>query len=164
MTKHERLIIAILLIAIIAVGVMVITDNRRNEVIIDDFVAPSFEEGAAVGVPENVDGALRYSELAVAEGFIVSMCIDPVVIEDEAQVYFTAAAGNTVWTKLQLFDADGNYLGESGVLKPGEYVKNIRLENVPAESTLIVAKILSYEPETYYSKGTATAQIMLHIE
>lgn len=164
MTKNERLIIAILLIAIIVVGIMVITDNRRAEVIIEDFEAPSFEEGAVLGVPENVDGAYRYSELAVAEGFIVSMCIDPVVVEGEAQVYFTSAAENTVWTKLQLFDENGRLLGESGVLMPGEYVESVTLLNVPKESSLIIAKLLSYEPDTYYSKGTATAQIMLHID
>ena len=142
---------------------MVITDNRRAEVIIEDFKAPSFDEGAVLGVPENVDGAYRYSELAVAEGFIVSMCIDPVVVGEEAQVYFTSAAENTVWTKLQLFDENGRLLGESGVLRPGEYVESVALLNVPKESSLIVAKLLSYEPDTYYSKGTATAQIMLHI-
>ncbi|MBQ3122837.1 MAG: hypothetical protein IJC14_01630 [Firmicutes bacterium] len=163
MSKREFLIIAILLIAILVVGIMVITDNRRGEVIIEDFEAPSFDEGAVLGVPENVDGAYRYSELAVAEGFIVSMCIDPVEVEGEAQVYFTSAAENIVWTKLQLFDENGKLLGESGVLRPGEYVESVTLLNVPKESSLIIAKLLSYEPDTYYSKGTATAQIMLHI-
>lgn len=164
MGKTEKIILIILVIAIIIAGIAVLTDSRSDNVIVDDFKAPSFEGEAILGVPENVETSLRYSELAIKEGFVVSMCVDPIVEGSKATVYFTSDAENTVWVRLQLLDEKGNLLGESGVLRPGEYVAKIALTDVPKKDELVVAKILSYEVDTYYSQGSATAQVMLHIE
>ena len=164
MSRTEKLILIILTIAVIAVGIAIMTDSRKDQIIIDDFTAPSFENGALVGMPGNVDGSLRHSRMAVSEGFVVWMCADPVVSGGSAQVYFASEETNNLWVKVQLFDADGALLGESGLLRPGEYVETITLTHVPKKDGLITAKILSYEQDTYYSKGTATAQVMLHVQ
>ena len=53
-------------------------------------------------------------------------------------------------------------LGVSDYLS-GEYVEHIALTAAP-ESSRAIAKILTYEPETWYSMGSATAEIMLQIK
>jgi hypothetical protein len=56
---------------------------------------------------------------------------------------------------------DGTVLGSTGILKPDQYVKTIKLSSVPEETETITLKILSYEPETYYSEGSASAEAVL---
>ena len=73
----------------------------------------------------------------------------------KATVYLTNNAENKVYIKLRVLDADGNSLGETGLIKPGEYVKDVELSKVLAAGTSIKLKIMSYEPETYMSMGSA---------
>ena len=61
-----------------------------------------------------------------------------------------------MWLKLRVLDEGGGVLGESGLVRPGEYVKDVTLaEKLPA-GTKIKLKIMGYEPETYRSAGSAT--------
>ena len=61
-------------------------------------------------------------------------------------------------------DEQGNILGESGVLKPGQYIRSMQLENVPQQAGIVLAKILTYEPETWYSMGSASAQLAFELK
>jgi hypothetical protein len=71
-----------------------------------------------------------------------------------ATVYLTNASENHVYLKLRVLDSEGQVLGETGLIRPGEYVKSVRLSCVPAESTEIRLKIMSYHPESYMSEGS----------
>ena len=44
-----------------------------------------------------------------------------------ATVYFTNAQENHVYLKLRVLDENDRILGETGLLKPGEYVKDVQL-------------------------------------
>ncbi|MBQ3107822.1 MAG: hypothetical protein IJC68_04335 [Firmicutes bacterium] len=164
MSKGQTTILVVFIVAIAAVGIAMLTDERRNEVIINDFVEPTFERASVLGVPQNLEKELNYASLKVENIFTVSMCRDAVVKDNSAIVYFTSHETNTVWVKLQILDGKGNLLGETGLLKPGTYVETVALREVPKKDTLVTVKLLSYEPDTYYSMGTAGAQIMLHAE
>lgn len=56
---------------------------------------------------------------------------------------------NQTMIKAQALSADGTALGETGLIAPGQYVRDIKLSGEPA-----VLKIMGYEPETYYSAGS----------
>lgn len=51
-------------------------------------------------------------------------------------------------------------LGQTGLLKPGEYVEYLALDTLPGNAP-VIAKILTYQPETYYSMGSASAEMEL---
>ena len=72
----------------------------------------------------------------------------------KAVVYFTNAEENSVYLKLRVLDEDGNILGETGLLKPGEYVEGVELGETFSAGTTISLKIMSYEPDTYMSEGS----------
>jgi hypothetical protein len=55
-------------------------------------------------------------------------------------------------------------IGESGLIKPGEYVESVAISLVPTKNTSIFAKVLSYEKETYYSMGTTSGELILRVE
>jgi len=57
---------------------------------------------------------------------------------------------------VRLSDTEGNVLGETGLIRPGEYVQRVRLVSPPQMTTDVVLTVMSYEPETYYSMGSVT--------
>lgn len=64
---------------------------------------------------------------------------------------------------MRILDEAGNILGESGLLRPGEYVRAVRLEKIPKQPTPVSLKIMAYEPETYYSAGSAVLKTTLKV-
>lgn len=73
-----------------------------------------------------------------------------------ADVWLTNPESNTVWLKVRVLDEKGNTLGETGLVRPGEYVQSVELDTVPKTGTPIVLKIMAYQPDTYYSEGAVS--------
>lgn len=128
-------------------------DISTQETVIAEFTAPEFDPNAVAGVP-TVDENLGWAALNISEGYNVHVCG---VLNADATgslpVWFTSDADNTVWVKLRVLDEDGNVLGETGILKPGEYVERLQLKDV-SSSCMVTLQVMGYEPETYYSAGT----------
>ena len=121
-----------------------------------EFTPPPFEEDAVSGVPE-VPEELGYSSpYKEGMGYRFSVCGNVTAEGNNAVVYLTNPAENEVWLKLRVLDEKGNTLGETGLIKPGEYVRSVSLSSVPSAGTRIKLKIMGYEPDTYRSAGSAT--------
>lgn len=133
------------------IATLVFTQNNRES---QTFVPPPFEEQALQGLPE-VPSDLGWSELD-AKVYKASVCGVVTVINDEADVWFTNPESNTVWLKLRVLDDEGNILGETDLIRPGEYVRSVSFETIPKPGDTIGLKLMAYEPETYYSAGSAT--------
>lgn len=160
MDKPEKRILLVLGTALLVLLAIVLAKHDgAQKTAAGEFVAPSFDAAAMSGKPENVNQAI-YGTLVLNNEVTVSLYSSPIVSGDTAQVYFAAEAQNAAWVRLRLLDSKGNLLGESGLLRPGEYVESIILTTQPKHPEA-VAKILTYEPNTYYSLGTATAQLLL---
>ena len=85
-----------------------------------------------------------------------SVCGNVIMEGSNAAVYLTNPAENEVWLKLRVLDENDNILGETGLIRPGEYVKDVALTENLTAGTKIKLKIMGYEPETYFSAGSAT--------
>ena len=120
-----------------------------------DFTPPPFEQNAVSGVPE-VAEALGYSS-PYKEGmaYRFSVCGNVTAEGENAVVYLTNPAENSVWLKLRVLDENGRTLGETGLLRPSEYVRCVKLSSVPPAGAKITLKIMGYEPGTYFSAGSA---------
>lgn len=118
------------------------------------FTPPIFDENAVQGTPD-VPENLGWSEVD-AQVYKASICGVVTVEDGKADVWFTNPENNTVWLKLRVLDANGNTLGETGLIRPGEYVQSVVFETTPKNGDSIGLKLMAYEPETYYSAGSAT--------
>lgn len=118
------------------------------------FTPPPFDENAVQGTPD-VPENLGWNEVD-AQVYKTSICGVVAVEDGKADVWFTNPESNTVWLKLRVLDAEGNTLGETGLIRPGEYVQSIVFETIPEAGDSIGLKLMAYEPETYYSAGSAT--------
>ena len=159
MDKTEKRIILKLSILVLVLLAAVLIQHTNQQVEVRDFVPPSFDANALSGEPE-VAYPDMYGTLSLNDEVTVSLYSAPIVTDGTALVCFTADAGNTAWVRLRLQDTDGKILGQSDLLRPGEYVARVKLTTQPDRPEAI-AKILTYEPDTYYSLGTATAQVLL---
>lgn len=162
-TKGNMLLLAAVL-WVLSFAVMVIAlvaGGKQNQA---EYTPPPFESAAVAGTPE-VPGSLGYSSpYREGMGYRFSVCGNVTMDGSSALVYFTNPAENQVWIKLRVLDEGGVFLGETGLLKPGEYVKNVELTgNLPA-GTPVKLKVMGYEPETYHSAGAATLNTTVGIE
>ena len=146
------ILVAACVLALIAVVLILVSGRQEPEQ--KAFTPPPFEEAAVVGTPQ-VPEELGWSELAVRDGYVVHVCG---VLDsrdgETVPVWFASDADNQVWLKLRLRDGETNaVLGQTGIIKPGEYVERLKLEE-KAVSANVILEIMGYEPETYYSAGT----------
>ena len=162
MDKRQRLVLAILggilAAALILLAVLLLT--RSPDSIISDFHAPPFEENALVGVPKDILERADYRQVDVEGNYTFSICGAPEYKDGRLFPYFASHGNNEVWLLLKVYDINGTELGTSGLLRPGECVKGITLKTAPVGGSVKV-KILSYEPETYFSRGSASATLSL---
>lgn len=149
--QEKRLLLtvgAIALVLLIATCVVLCITGRRPS-----FSPPQFDPAACQGTPTVPDG-LGWKEL-YREGmtFRTAVCGRIVIQNKVATVFFTNHQANDLWLKLRILDQKGNILGETGLLRPGEYLPQITFDVLPEDGQSIVLKIMSYQPETYYSGG-----------
>lgn len=154
--KRILIIVSLLLAALITAAVIIAVDRSEKS----KFTPPPHEENAVAGVPENVDEALQYGRLALSDKFIVAVCGSPVIDSDgKLLLYFTSDESNEFFVRLIVLTENGEQLGATGLLNPGEYVESVILDPAPEEGQSVVLKILSYQPDTYYSMGSASVNV-----
>lgn len=124
------------------------------------FKAPDFDKNAITGTPTVEDESWMpiYKD---GMDFSAHVCGRVLINNKAADLYFTNDEGNSVWMKLRIMDENGKILGETGLIKPGQYVKSVGFNTVPAVGTKIKMKIMTYQPETYYSAGAVTLNTVI---
>lgn len=148
----------ICIIAVIGMISVLVTGEKQKGT---GFVPPPFEETAQTGTPD-VPEHSGYSEMD-AQAFRFSVCGVLTACDGKADVWLTNPEGNEVWMKLRMLDGEGNVLGETGLIKPGEYVQSVTLDTSLTQSVDVKLKIMAYEPETYYSAGSAVLNTTIQI-
>lgn len=155
-TKKDRTIplLSLFLLAVLVGMSAVLAFGEKQKTVA--FTPPPFEAAAETGTPEVPDNLGYSSPYQEGMGYRFSVCGNVMMDGSAATVYLTNPAENQVWLKLRLLDEDGNILGETGLIQPGEYIKSVELAKPLPEGTPIKLKIMGYEPETYCSAGSAT--------
>lgn len=116
------------------------------------FQPPDFDGNACRGEPQ-VPPELGWCELD-AQVYRVSVCGNLIPQGNSVDIWLTNPEENDVWLKLRVLDINGEILGETGLITPGQYIQRVFLDFVPETDTPVILKIMAYEPETYYSAGS----------
>lgn len=148
--KKRNPLPAITVICVLSLAVMVLVlCHPKSES--GSFTPPPFESTAEYGTPDVPDG-LGWQKLD-ANAFQVGICGKVIPDGNTVDVWLTNPEENTVWLKLRVLDEKGNSIGETGLIRPGEYVRSVMLSRVPEFGAKITLKLMAYQPETYYSEG-----------
>ncbi len=127
---------------------------------------PPVETSSIEGVPE-IEEADKwgYSPFGIDPEFRLKVCGEPEIDGKDVNIYLTSMNTNKVIMKCVLVSEDDSekVLAESGTIKPGTYLKSIKLkEDLTPGSHGAILKVVAYDPETYFSKGTANLKIVLN--
>lgn len=161
MEKTHKIILSVLAVALVGIIIacIVVSQSDGKGQISPEFSAPAFDSNAVILSTDDIPQAAEYKSLTIKDGFKISMSSVVTINGNTADIYFTSDIGNTAWLKIEVLSADGKTsFGESGLLKQGETLKQLKLNSNPNGNELVI-KILSYEPDTYYSLGTATVKV-----
>lgn len=148
--KDKKSLIILCSILVVLVGVIVAllaVDKNKGT-----FKKPDFDSGV-VEIPDN----LEYEDkvLSVVSGYSVYISHEPKIVDDNyLKIDLVAPPTNNIYIKVRLLDKDKNIVGETGLLKAGEYLEKVKLDkNVKAKDN-ITYKIMGYEKNSYMSAGS----------
>lgn len=161
--KNRTVIIASIICVLSLIAMLTVIAITRNEPESAGFTPPEFDSAAVLGSPD-VPENMGYTPIEVEVGYKAFVCGELKAVNGSVDVYFTSAAENAVWMKLKLLDESGKTLGETGVIKPGEYVKAIKLDSIPGSTAAVKLKIIAYQPDTWYSMGTVSLNTKLNVQ
>ena len=145
----------------VALIIMIVALSIPKEAQRGEFVPPAFEAAAVTGTPEVPDGLGYSAPYQDGMAYRFAVCGNVLMDDRQALVYFANPAENETWTKLRIYDENGNVLGETGLIKPGEYVQYVMLNQELAPGTPIKLKIMGYEPDTYLSAGSVVLNTLI---
>ena len=147
------IILAVCFAVVLGITIFLLCNLKRGQA---EFIPPPFDFSAIEGIPEVPDSLGFSSPYKDGMGYRFSVCGNITMNGVKATVYLTNPEENNVWIKLRILDTDGNILGETGLVRPGEYVKEVSLSRRIPCGTPVNLKIMGYEPETYKSAGAVT--------
>lgn len=163
--KNNKWIIPILsVVCVVSLGFMIVALCKTAPTN-TKFVPPDFDRNAISGIPE-VPGEYGWSEI-YQDGMSFRVGISQKIIlnaDNQADVYLYNSESNDVWLKLRILDDDGEILSESGLIKSGEYVKTVTFAESVHNGQKVKMKIMSYQPETYYSEGSIILNTIIQSE
>jgi hypothetical protein len=143
----------ICVVAIISINLPRVSENIKETA---EFIPPSFDSQALEGKPDVPDGKGYFEVYKEGMSFNAFVCGEVDIRDGKADIYFTNPEKNTLWMKLRIFDDKGNVIAETGLIKPNEYLKTVSFDIIPNNNSKIVMKIMTYEPNTYYSGGAVS--------
>ena len=149
--KNKGMILSSLL-CLTAVAVMLLSLTCWRPQVQGEFVPPAFAADAGNGTPK-VPEELGWTELD-AGAFRVSVCGAVKTRDGKADIWLTNPGENEVWLKLRMLGPDGALMGETGLIRPGQYVQSVTLAGKAEPGMAVTLKIMAYEPETYHSAGS----------
>lgn len=161
MEKTHKIILSVLAVFLVGIITACVIVSQTNSESKDNssFSAPAFDTNAVILNSDDIPTSAQYKSLTIKENFKVYMSSVVNIKDNVADIYFTSDNENIAWLKIEILSADcKTSYGESGLLKKGESLKQIKLTEAPQGNELVV-KILSYEPGSYYSLGTATIKV-----
>lgn len=154
--REARLIFVLAGICLLMLIAMCIILSVTGKPEAPHFTPPEFDASAVQGTPSVPTELGWYEVYKEGMSFRASVCGEIILNDGAAKVYFTNPKGNNLWLKLRILNEDGEILAETGLIKPGEYVSEISFTTLPASGERLVLKLMSYQPETYYSGGSVT--------
>ena len=144
----KKNIIIYIIMLIIAISGFIVTLNYYNNK--KKFQQPTFDKTAKMGEPA-VEENLGYMPLDAEGLYKIALCGKPKIENNKLKLYLTSDETNSVYLKARIYK-NNKIVGESGLIKTGEYIEYIPVKNISINDEITV-KIMGYEIENYYSAG-----------
>jgi|LGOV01.1.fsa_nt_gb hypothetical protein len=156
----NRIVVVVFIVAVIVVSAFIYNRIESGP----NFKIPNFDPQVKSGEP-NPPIDLGYVTVPIEEGFEIKLCGRLFIQDNVIDIYATNLENNDVWIKIELENEEGQLIAESGIIKPGEYLKSLELiKNVSEAESQVKIIVIGYEPETYESRGVVEMKTLLYQE
>jgi hypothetical protein len=126
--------------------------------------APQIAADAIEGEPANLPTSLDFRTLDVTTSMQVGICGNLMPdARGNIDINLTNYATNSVWMRLAAY-YDNKLVGQTDAIVPGTYLPQMQINttDIPDTKTQLTLKLLTYEPNTYYSEGAITINVVLN--
>ena len=149
---------ALCLLALIVMTIALLNTHNKAE-----FIPPAFETQASPGMPSSdiLNGVDKIQHEDMPFCAYVSGELN-VAADNNVDIWLINPPENAVWLKLRVYEKNGTLLAETGLLKPGEYIRSVKFEHGVENGDEILLKLMSYQPETYFSMGEVILNTVVH--
>lgn len=149
MKKNKKITILISILILLIAIIILLIFNIKNK---STFTKPEFDTNATTKIPEKLN--YKSSIINISEGYSIYIDGIPHINKDDIIINFISIEDNKVWIKIRLLDEEKNIVAESGLIKPGEYLKSLKTKKKIKSNDKITYMIMGYEIDTYMSAGT----------
>lgn len=154
MKRLVYLLAAVCLAAVAFMLCVIFGSGQNKSPTTPSFTPPAFDVAAVKGVPE-LENIPDISEFD-AGSYKFSVCAEPMLADKKLLVYLIDPNNSGVLLKLRVMDENGETVGESGLIRQGEYLPDVELERSVSKAKI---KVMAYEPSTYYSAGSVILEV-----
>jgi len=144
--KFVIILVGVLFILISIIILLFVSIERKNK-----FIEPAFDKNVSA-IPKDI--IYEPSVIEVSEGYNIYIDAVPSIKDNKLVVNFISLETNNIWIKIRLLNENEGIVGESGLVKPGEYLKSIILDKKINNNDKIIYEIIGYEIDSYLSAGT----------
>lgn len=151
MKNNKLVIILSTVLAIFLVIIIVLSVSIKEK---ETFKKPELDKNISK-VPETLE--YEKSVLNISDGYSIYISPNPKVFEDDClKIDLVSIRSNEVYIKVRILDKEGNIIGETGLLKAGDYLEKVELNRKIETNEKLIYKIMGYEVDTYMSAGSVS--------
>ncbi len=144
--KVTMVLSVILLILIIIIVLLII--NIKNK---STFKKPDFDKNAIETIPTSLDYQSKI--INVTDNYSLYIEPSPTIKDNDLKINLISLETNNILIKVRVLNND-KVVAETGLIKPGQYLKNVKLKKKINVDDEIIYVIMGYEPDTYLSAGS----------
>lgn len=150
MQKNKGIIILLSILVVLIIIIIFLFFSIKNK---SEFKEIPFDKSSSINIPKDIN--YEDSILEIADGYSIYISPSPKIVDNNyLKIDFISIETNNIWIKVRILDENDNILGESELIKPGEYLEKIKIKKNLKSQDKIIYKIMGYEKESYYSAGT----------
>ena len=155
--KKKVIICSVISVLLIAGAVFVYLDKTS-------YKPPAFSDQAMEGTPE-VDEKCDYHMVDLPMvTYKTYLCGVPNATKKSVDLCVTNHESNDIYMLAQIYNSDDEKIAQTGLIKPGQYIKNINLSKpLNAGENKIKIHVCGFEKETFYSAGTMRLELTVDV-
>lgn len=151
MKNNKLLIILCTILAILAIVIVGLLFSIKSK---ESFKKPDFDSNVTE-IPSDLD--YQKSVLNILDGYSIYISPNPKIVDDDyLKIDFLSVSTNNVYVKVRILDSENNIIGETGILKAGDYLEKVKLSKSVKVNDNITYKIMGYDQDNYTSAGSVS--------
>ena len=151
MKNNKLLIILCTILAILAIVIVGLLFSINSK---ESFKKPDFDSNVTE-IPSDLD--YQKSVLNILDGYSIYISPNPKIVDDDyLKIDFLSVSTNNVYVKVRILDSENNIIGETGILKAGDYLEKVKLSKSVKVNDNITYKIMGYDQDNYTSAGSVS--------